>query len=126
MKWKFVIPLQTAELINKYEEFSGYKFTDAFKEIIMNYNAGRPEKWIIDLESGNRILVKKLLSFNPDDKDSIWNIVPDEDMLPFMLDSFGNHICLNKNNNEILFIKKTGQKEYIADNIEDFLEKLHR
>lgn len=126
MKWKFVIPLQTEDLINRYEEFSGYKFPDTFKEIVKNFNAGKPENWIIDLESGNRILVKKLLSFNTDDKDSIWNIIPEEDILPFMIDAFGNHICFNKNNNEIIYVQKSGIKEYIADNIEDFLEKLHR
>ena len=125
MKWKFIVPIESEGLIYEFEQFSGYQLPDFFKQLVMENNAGKPENWIADTESGNRIMIKKLLSFNKDDKDSIWNVKYPDGLIPFMLDAFGHQICFNKTNGEIIFVGKD-KKEFLADNIEDFIERLHK
>jgi len=131
MDWKYVKPLEDVSLIQKLEQFAGYSFPDSFLDCIKKYNGGRPSHKTFQTERTIKTerTLKRFLSFNPDDRESIWDALEwdfyDDKYIPFAIDNFGNIICFHTETNKIYFINhETGKCEFVADSFDSFISTL--
>ena len=132
MEWKYVKPLKTERLITDFENLVNYKFPEEFRKIVLLYNGGRPQNRTFDTEKVRERVLKSFLSFNENDKETVWKIHEwNSDMLgkrfvPFAIDNFGNLICFDVKNSTIVFLNhENGKSEKIADSFHDFLRGLY-
>ena len=132
MNWNYVKPLKSANLINEFENLVGYEFPKDFKEFVMQYNGGRPEHKTFDTDSTEERVFNDLLSFNKEDISTIWktnegNIegLPDKYVV-FADDPFGNLICFDKDNDNVIFWNHDDESvEHIANTFTELLDKLY-
>lgn len=132
MNWKYVKPLKTESDFKEFEEKYSFEFPYSFREIVKKYNGARPEKDIYDTDKTKERTIKSLLSFNKDDKETIWKIneCSTEELgdkyVAFAIDHFGNLICFSKSDKSIIFINMDFPEiESISSNFADFLDKLY-
>lgn len=132
MNWKYIKPLKNENAIKEFEETYNFVFPDSFKEIVKKNNGARPEMDIYDTNLTKERTIKSLLSFNKDDKESIWKIAEwnkgelNEKFIAFAIDHFGNLICFHINDGTIIFVDMENLKtEIIADDFSCFLNKLY-
>ena len=68
--------------------------------MIREHDGGRPRPNVFDTRVTKERVAKSLLSFNPSSIDNIWDTTANmrqrlpHDYYPFMIDQFGNYICL--------------------------------
>ncbi len=129
MNWKYVKNLQEIDLINEFEKEFNCKLPDDFIKCVKNNNAGRPELNSFDTEVTSERTIKKLLSFNKNDSENIWNANKilnkiQANIIAFAMDSFGNYICFDTKNTVVFFEHETETMEIISDNFNSFLSKL--
>lgn len=129
---KYIKPLHKKQYISDVQTKVGYYFPDVFKEFVLTNNGGRPIKSFVISSRGKERHVMTFLSFNPDDRCSIWkeptfnkgNSVFKN--IPFAIDDFGNSFCFNKLDNHICFVNhETLDEEFIAENFNEFINKLY-
>ena len=132
MNWKYVKPLKSEDAIQEFEEIYKFKFPDSFKECAYKYNGGRPEKDVYDTDKTKERTIKSLLSFNKDDRETIWKIndyCSDElgdRYVAFAIDQFGNLICFALSDKSVVFMNmETLNIEMISNCFSDFLNKLY-
>lgn len=132
MNWKYVKALKSENAIKEFEVTFKFEFPDSFKEIVANYNGGRPEKDIYDTDKTKERTIKSLLSFNKEDKETIWKIADwnkdelKDDFIAFAIDHFGNLICFSVSDKSIVFMDMEMLKtESIAKDFSTFLDKLY-
>lgn len=128
MNCKYIKNLKSKNSIKAYETLCEYIFPETYVKFIIKNNGGRPEKRRFITNKGNERELKTFLSFNPDDKESIWNTPIGEkeqgllSYVAFAVDNFGNLICFDKKNNSIIFVNhETLEIEIIADNFDEFI-----
>lgn len=147
MNWKFVIPLQSENLIIEYEKKIGYVFPEDFKACVKLNNHGYPEKEVFYSWRGKRKrerVFNLLLSFNKEDRVSIWerndwrgrsrdwfeySNGEIENYVVFADDPFGNPICYDKRTDEIVWIDHEEADfsiavEKIADSFTELINSL--
>ena len=132
MDWKYVIPLKSYTSIIEFENIAEYRFPPDFKKCVKLYNGGLPTKNAFDTDKHSERLLKTFLSFNKEDIDSVWNAIEwsKEELsgkyVTFAIDNFGNLVCFDIHNDEIVFIDhETFNIEKVADSFSNFLEKLY-
>ena len=127
INWKFVIPLENKEEIEKLEKKYNIVLPNDLKECIKNNNAGYPDKKTFDTKISKERVFKDLLSYNKDDDENIYQFEElfYTNLIPFGLDPFGNILCLNDDKKVILYLHETQEKEFVADNFSKFLNALH-
>lgn len=132
MNWKYVKALKSENAIKEFESTFKFEFPDSFKEVVANYNGGRPEKDVYDTNKTKERTIKSLLSFNKDDKETIWKIAEwnkDElksDFIAFAIDHFGNLVCFSVSDKSVIFMDmETLKTETIANDFSAFLDKLY-
>lgn len=132
MNWKYVKRLKSIDDIQSYETLAGYTFPEAFKECVRDNNGGRPDKKIFDTSKEKGRAIKTLLSFNKDDKETVWAAIEivrkqgEENLIPFAVDNFGNLICFDSTNNSVVFAQHENDTvEFIASDFSSFLAGLH-
>ena len=131
MNWNFVEPLKSANLIDEFESLVGYEFPGDFKEFVMQYNGGRPEHKAYDTDTTEGRVFNKLLSFNKDDISTVWKTNGNIEGLPdkyvvFATDPFGNLICFDKDNDNVIFWNHEDESvEHIANTFTELLDKLY-
>lgn len=132
MNWKYVKALKSKNAIAEFETSYKIRFPDSFKEIVAKYNGGRPENDIYDTDKTKERTIKSILSFNQDDKETIWKInewsaeVLGDKYVAFAIDHFGNLICFSKSDRSIIFIDlETLKTENIASDFVSFIDKLY-
>lgn len=141
MKWNWTKPLESEDLIEEYESKVDYIFPDDFKAVIKENNGARPELKQFKSKLGRRKNTRVfdfLLSFNKNDKWTIWNLndwngdMRDwnengkmENFVAFAGDPFGDLICFDKTNDHIVFIDhETLSIEPVADSFSGFVASL--
>ncbi len=131
MNWKYVKPLSSEKLLKAFETAQDFKFPVEYQSCVIQHNGGRPEKKAFFNSTGNERVVKSFLSFNPDDKENIWDVAKwsgseiSEQYLPFAMDNFGNLICFQKDNATIVFINMENKSiEDVANSFAEFMKKL--
>ena len=105
MKWNYVIPIEDKEVFEKIESLYGISVPEELKNLVLNYNAGSPEKYHIMI-NGNERVFGALLSFNKDDDDDFYTAFDNstnKEMIPFGIDPFGNLFCVSTENGHIYF-----------------------
>lgn len=130
LEWKYVIELQEDSIVNTNKKY-GIEIPKDLEELLKISNAGTPTKTTFLLEEGEKIL-GAILSFNSneeDDVDSFENAMTigfDKHIIPFGIDPFGNYICYNTNNSNIVFFNHEDDSiEYISGSLDEFLNKLY-
>lgn len=150
MKWNFIKPLKSESSIDEFEELRGYKFQDSFRRCIIKNNGGRPEFDTFDTERTQERCMGSLLSFNKDDKWTVWFSVEAYECkidfakqyddieeasaleeifnryVVFADTPFGDDIAFDKTDDSVVFIDhETLEVEKIADSFDAFLECLY-
>ena len=132
MDWKYVKALNSNELIDDYECMVKYVFCDSFKKCIMEHNGGRPSMRIFDTDKAKEREQKSFLSFNKDDRETVWKIFDwnkdelTDKYIPFAIDNFGNLICFDASNDKIVFVNHEDMTiEMIANDFDTFLNGLY-
>ena len=132
MEWKYVKTLSSVECIDEFENLVEYSFPDEFKNCILSSNGGRPSKRMFDTDIQKERAIKSFLSFNKDDKETVWKIQDwkKEELssryVAFPIDNFGNLVCFDIYSNKIVFFDhENGEIELIADNFTEFMECLY-
>ena len=132
MNWKYIKPLKSERNIKEFEEKYRFEFPDSFKETIKKCNGARPEKDIYDTDKTKERTIKSLLSFNKEDKETIWKINEwnteelGDKYVAFAIDQFGNLICFSRSDKSVVFINTDFPKiESVSSNFSDFLDKLY-
>lgn len=132
IKWEYVKKIKDDSAIVKFENKYSIKFPPYLREIMKKNNGGFPTPYICTLYDNEENDFNKLLSFNEDDDDSIFDVadyfIPNG-YIPFGCDSFNGYYCIHENyvvyinlvNNDIFL-----NDEYVlAESIEDFFDNLH-
>ena len=137
LEWLFVKPLQSENLLNDFESLYNVTLPDSFKNLIKVANGGAPSKPIIDSDPIKRIQVVNLLSFNrspvdPEKEEVVYPVIDSfrsengvSDLVPFASAGFNNFICLDGQNKIVLFQKEQNERFVIAQNLDEFIGKLH-
>ena len=132
MEWKYIKPLLSIELIYEFENSTKYLFPDTFKQFIIKHNGGRPNKSIFDTNKTKERELKSFLSFNREDKETVWKIIEwnkeelADKYVPFGIDNYGNTICFDKENDMVIFVNHEDKSiEIIADGFDNFINKLY-
>ena len=132
MKWKYVKPLQSKDLIQKFEHLVGYRFPLAYKRCVLHHNGGRPERRGFDTVRCAGRELKAFLSFNYDDPETVWKAREwNKDMLcdkfiAFAIDNFGNQICFDTDNGHVVFLRSEDYLvEHVADSFSKFMYMLY-
>lgn len=136
VNWVLTKPLKNLDLVNEFENKYQIKFPESYKSIVKENNFGRPRPNIFDTEKSEERIAKCLLSFELEHKENIWDMyfmlkkqLP-SDVIPFMVDQFGNFICfyfdvLLEEANIVFWNVETMKIEKIAETFEEFIKKLY-
>lgn len=132
LNWKYTKSLPTKSLIDDFETHTNFKLPDEFRNIIQQYNGGRPDKRRFDTTNAKERCIKTFLSFNPEDKENVWFAWNRAlaGMVPFAVDNFGNYIAFDEyakpNSVIIVFCNhETGKIEFVANDFSEFINKLY-
>lgn len=127
MDWKYVKTISESKL-SEVETRLGIKLSQKLREIILNYNNGRPERICFNTKTEQCKTIKKILSYNEEDKDNVYmfNKLIDKGYIPFAITEFGDAICESKEESIYLYKHELDEFEYVAVNVEEFInEKLY-
>lgn len=128
MEWKYIKEIKDQKAIEKIEIIYNIRIPILLKQIIMQYNGGRPLYNIFDTIYSKEKVFKSLISYNKDDKDNIYlyEEIFDKGLIPFANTEFGDIICLNNKTNEVeLYLHELDKTEKICDSISEFFDKLY-
>lgn len=137
MKWLYKKVLTDVSSIEEFEKQYQVKFTQSFKDFIIENHAARPEPYIIDAEKIKEVPAKSLLSFDkahkPEDIWSTYEAIKDRlpvNVVPFMSDEGGNYFCIDldplNDVEEILYwMHETNHVQKVALNLNEFIMKFY-
>lgn len=132
MKYKYIKPLESTDNINSFESSINFVFPEDFKVFVKNFNGSTPEHAIFDTDVCLERVIKTFLSFNQDDKESVWTIyvlsrkVHKHIYAPFAIDVFGNLICFDDRHQVIFIDHETLSVEFVAVSFNEFINKLYK
>lgn len=134
MQWKFIKTLENKDIIKLYEEKYQITFPKEFISLIERYNGGRPRPNNFNCKSISGCVFKSLLSFNPNDRENIFNTkeclkdeLP-ENLIPFATDPAGNLICFkytSGNTSIVYWMHETEEIHDICETINELLNNLY-
>ena len=128
MEWKYIKKIKDEKAIEKIEIIYNIRIPILLKQIIMQYNGGRPLYNIFDTIYNKEKVFKCLISYNKEDKESIFSYTEffNKGLIPFAITAFGDVICLNNKINEVeLYLHELDKTEKICDSISEFFDKLY-
>lgn len=141
LTWRWTKPLESDKVIHSFEKMSKYEFPEAFHECIVENNGGRPNRNMFKTKDGSIRAVKRLLSFDSSDTESIWGLNDSwhngyelderfsqvyKQYVVFAIDHFGNFICFDKSNDSVKFIElETFKVSDVAHDFDEFLDMLY-
>ncbi len=129
IEWKYKIDLKEnalAEISSKYS----ITIPKDLEKLLIDANAATPSKTRFMFKVDEKIL-GAILSFNPDEREadsfeSAMAIGFETNIIPFGIDPFGNYICYNSDNGNIMFFDhEKDTLEKTASTLEEFLSKLY-
>lgn len=130
--WKYIKPLKDTNCIKIFELENNITIPQELKECILNNNGGRPNVKVYDTDKSSGRVFKTLLSYNKEDIETIYKILPlfkenSISLLPFASDPSGNFICIDLKNKDsvVLWIHEIDSIEYVAESFRKFLGILH-
>ena len=116
--WKYIKELRNPESVDSFLKKNKIRIPKKLIECIKNNNGGRPDKKDFSTNKRDGYVFKSLLSFNENDKESIFSFYPDlfrgTNLFPFGLDSAGNFICYDMRKKKyVLWNHETDEIEII-------------
>ena len=127
--WKYVKPLNDPESIEKFEKIRGVKFPEDLRNILKQYNGGRPVLNLYDTAKEKNKEFKTLLSFNNADIENIYKYENvdsiNKAMIPFASDSIGNLFVL-KDGKIFFWDHEIDSVNFLSDTFTAFLNMLHK
>lgn len=125
MDWKYVKEIEENNLSEVEKKFN-IKISPKLKEVILHFNNGRPQKTCFDIVSEQGKEFKKMLSFNKEDKDSIYvfSELIDRGYIPFAITEFGDVLCEYKDEKIYLYLHELDKFEFVADNVEKYINEI--
>lgn len=126
MEWKYVKTISKSKLLEA-ETKLGIKLSQELRGIILKYNNGRAEKNCFDIKTAKAVVLKKILSYNEEDKDNVYIFrdLIDKGYIPFAITEFGDVICESKEHAIYLYKHELDEFDYVAVNVEEFINKLY-
>ncbi len=130
MKWNYKIELADESVFGEIEKERGIEIPEDLKKIIIEGNAATPEKYKFIVGSTERVL-GAVLSFNKgeEDTDTVFtalDVIENKNLMPFAIDPFGNYICMDIKNNEIVFWDHETDDVYSTEkSITNFFDSLY-
>lgn len=136
MNWVLVKPLTDLELITEFEKKHNISFPKSYVEVVKENNLGRPRPNVFDTDKSKERIAKCLLSFEPEHKENIWDIYSTlkkqlpSDVIPFMVDQFGNFICfyfdvLSEEASIVFWNVESLQIEKVAETFAEFINRFY-
>ena len=133
MQWKYIKTMESTDQISEFEKLTGFSFPKDFTDCVLKNNGGRPEPATFDTDKNKGRAIKHLLSFNREDRESIWDISEwnkddlSDKYVAFAIDDAGNLICFDKADNKVVFINHENPAaiERVAESFADYLNKLY-
>ena len=131
MGWKYVKQLSSEESIEAFERLVNYAFPKNFKDCVKQYNGARPKYRVFDTDKKTGRELKSLLSFNREDKETVWDIYEwsktehQGKYIPFAIDNFGNLICFDRTGKIVFINHETLELEVVASSFEEFIGGLY-
>lgn len=128
--WKYKIDLADESVFAEIENERGITLPDKLKDLVIKGNAATPDKYNFMVGSTERVF-GAILSFNKDEEDTdtvftALEVIKDKNLFPFAIDPFGNYICMDLADEEVVFWNhETGEISTTGKNIDDFLESLY-
>lgn len=125
MNWKYVKKIKDKNTIDM---INNSNIPMELKQLIKQYNGGRPEKNIFDTKSSKERVLKSLISYNKEDKENIYMYekIFNKGLIPFAVTEFGDIICINTETSEVeLYLHEQDKTEKISDGISEFFDKLY-
>lgn len=130
-KWQLSINLTPDTLFGIEKEFD-IILTNNLKEFLLKNNGSIPSKKYFDTLSSKEEVLNNVIDFNSESIESfgkIFNILKKIlplNVIPFAKDGFGNYICIDTTNENIVFYEHENQKTiHIANNLEEFINNLY-
>ena len=128
LTWKYVKPLSNPTAIDEFEKAHGVVFPGDLKKVLVANNGGRPSLRYYDLPKEKDKEFKALLSFNIDDRETIYKRYPvdsaDKSLLPFASDSAGN-LFVVKDGGIWLWNHEVDSPIFLASDFAAFTDLLH-
>ena len=127
--WKYKIDLADENVFSEIEKERGVKIPDCLRSLIIEANAATPDKFKFMVGNVERVL-GAILSFNrnEEDTDTVFTaleVIDDVNLFPFAIDPFGNYICMNLSNNEVVFWDhETGTVSSTEKQLESFIVEM--
>lgn len=131
LQWKYAKQLSDENLIKQYEMENEVELDKEFKNIIKQYNGGRPKPNVFDTQIRKECVFKSLVSFNNDSNANIFEVTKwindgtNRKLVPFASEPSGNYICFTENKNIVSWIHETGNVEFISNSFNEFLNSLY-
>ena len=127
MNWKYVKPT-TIEKIQYVEKNCSIKLPQDLKDLILQYNNGRPECSSFNI-NGKEHVFKKLLSYNKEDIENIYPYIDilrkeSKDLFPIASDPAGNFICLSEGR-IVYWEHELRKKTFICNTISELINSLY-
>lgn len=128
--WNYKIDLVDESVFDEIERERKITIPKYLKELIVEGNAATPEKYNYMIGSTEKIF-GAVLSFNKDDQDvdtvfTALDVIKDTNIFPFAIDSFGNYICMDLKENEVVFWDHEENKVYsTGKDLDMFMENLY-
>ena len=128
MNWKYVKPLINTNVISDFETQNKIALPQDLKDVIMAYNGGRPSLRFYDLPGTKDKELKTLLSYNPDDLETVYKHYPlfqyMRSIVPFAVDPAGNLLVIDTGK-VFFWDHETDELTFVADTFSAFLQMLH-
>lgn len=130
IKWNYKIDLVDECVFSEIEKERGISIPDSLVELVKEGNAATPERYKYVIGSTEK-MVGAILSFNrnEEDTDTVFtalSVIDDKDLMPFAIDSFGNYVCLDLVNEDVVFWDhEIGEAFSTEKKLAEFLEQLY-
>ena len=123
--WKRVKSLVNKEAVEELEKKYGFDLPSELKQVIKEYNGGRPVPKTLVTEKGDEYEVKGLLSYNEKDTENIYKVIDYfvehyDQLIPFAQESSGNYYCCCKSG-EIIYWTQEEEIYQIANSFSEFI-----
>ena len=128
MEWKYIEKLEDKNSISKIEKEYKIELPKLLKQLIIQYNGGKPVENVFVTEKNKEKLIQTLISYNKKDKVNIYvyNNFFEYGYIPFAIAEFGDIICINvKNGNVVLYNHELDEFERVCESIDVFFKSLY-
>ncbi len=128
--WKYKIDLTNTDVFGEIEKDRNITIPEELKNLIEEANGATPSAYKFMVGSTEKT-IGAILSFNKDDEDvdlvfTALSVIDDDNLIPFGIDAFGNYICLNLADSEVVYWShENGESYSTGKSLNAFLDSLY-